>query len=107
MISAKYIDSSKTAYDFKMADGSVGTNNPNSARWKDYEDIRIAAGITPSDFVGPTAMQLWEESMLLSDQTMIPRWLEDHIQDDHGGKTANASLQKKYNDKKALRNNKP
>ena len=36
-----------------------------------------------------------------------PRYLEDHIRDDHGGVAGNASLQAKYDLKIALRNSKP
>ena len=56
---------------------------------------------------GKTALQTWTEDMANSDSTMIPRWLEDHIRDDHGGVAGNANLQAKYDAKVALRNSKP
>ena len=49
----------------------------------------------------------WALKMKASDSTMIPRWLEDHIRDDHGGVAGNANLQAKYDQKVALRNSKP
>ncbi len=54
-----------------------------------------------------SGMKKWLMDIRKSDQTMIPRWLEDHIQDDHGGTTSNATLQQKYDDKKELREDKP
>jgi len=107
MISAKYHDATKTSYHFFRTDGSEGDAYPSHARWEDIEEERIKAKITPDPYVGPTALELWKESMSQSDQTMMPRWLEDHIQDDHGGISGNATLQKKYNDKKTLRGKKP
>ena len=37
----------------------------------------------------------------------MPRYLEDHIKDDHDGVASNEFLQTKYDDKKALRATKP
>lgn len=55
----------------------------------------------------PTPMRKWELDMRSSDMTMLPRYLEDHIRDDHGGVAGNANLQAKYDQKVALRNSKP
>ena len=49
----------------------------------------------------------WSQKINESDSSMIPRWLEDHIRDDHGGVAGNAQLQAKYDAKVALRNSKP
>ena len=49
----------------------------------------------------------WETAMARSDYLLIPRWLEDHIESDHSRTSSNASLNNKYNEKKALRATKP
>lgn len=49
----------------------------------------------------------WGEQMTQSDSTLIPRWLEDHIKDDHGGLTDNPQLQAKYDAKVLLRSQRP
>jgi len=57
------------------------------------------------DIVGP--MDDWEKQMARSDSTLMPRWMEVHIEQEHGGVVADATLQQKYNDKKALRAGRP
>ena len=52
-------------------------------------------------------LKKWEKDIKASDRTMLPRYLEDHIRDDHGGVAGNAQLQAKYDAKVALRNTKP
>lgn len=54
-----------------------------------------------------SAMESWTTAIEKSDSTMIPRWLEDHIEQDHGGVTAAPDLQGRYNAKKALRAQQP
>ena len=51
-------------------------------------------------------MENWKSSMQETDHGM-PRYLEDHIKDDHDGVASNEFLQTKYDDKKALRATKP
>jgi len=51
-------------------------------------------------------MEHWKESMQGTDHGM-PRYLEDHIKDDHDGVASNEFLQAKYDEKKALRATKP
>ena len=51
-------------------------------------------------------MENWKSSMQETDHGM-PRYLEDHIKDDHDGVASNEFLQAKYDDKKALRATKP
>ena len=51
-------------------------------------------------------MENWKSSMQETDAGM-PRYLEDHIKDDHDGVASNEFLQTKYDDKKALRATKP
>ena len=52
-----------------------------------------------------TSLEQWINNMRGTDD--IPRWMEDHIRDDHGGVAGNAQLQAKYDAKVALRNTKP
>ena len=52
-------------------------------------------------------LQKWERDIKASDSSMLPRYLEDHIRDDHGGVAGNAILQAKYDAKVALRNSRP
>lgn len=56
---------------------------------------------------GKTSMQQWQEDMSKSDVSMMPRWMEVHIEHEHNGVVADATLQQKYNDKKALRAGRP
>jgi len=71
---------------------------------------------TPEEEVLADAEQETVESMLLkqwaikmkeSDKTLLPRWLEDHIEKDHGGTTTSSDLQARYDAKKALRGKRP
>ena len=52
-------------------------------------------------------MNDWVESIQLSDSTMLPRWMEDHIESEHSGIAGNPALQKRYDDKVALIATKP
>jgi hypothetical protein len=54
----------------------------------------------------PTPMETWKNDMVGTDASM-PRYLEDHIKDDHDGIAGNEFLQGKYDDKKLLRATKP
>jgi hypothetical protein len=54
----------------------------------------------------PEGYDEWKSSMQETDLGM-PRYLEDHITDDHDGVAGNEFLQAKYDDKKALRATKP
>ncbi|MDH5570587.1 MAG: hypothetical protein OEY89_02410 [Gammaproteobacteria bacterium] len=73
------------------------------------ENVRgwIGLGNIPVPPAEPTAMELWKRKMANSDVVNIPRWIEDHIESDHGGISANANLQARYNQKKLLRASKP
>jgi hypothetical protein len=51
-------------------------------------------------------MREWKEKIAETDAGM-PRYLEDHITDDHDGVAGNEFLQAKYDGKKALRLEKP
>jgi hypothetical protein len=53
-----------------------------------------------------TPMEIWVADMRGTDKGM-PRFLEDHITDDHDGVAGNEFLQGKYDNKKALRATKP
>jgi hypothetical protein len=61
----------------------------------------IDAGNTPSPFVGPSALEVWQQEMAESD-TLIPRWAEDlydglelEIRDGISAVTKNKIIQKK------------
>ena len=55
----------------------------------------------------PTPMDTWKRDMARTDRLGMPRYLEDHITDDHDGVAGNEFLQGKYDNKKALRATKP
>lgn len=48
----------------------------------------------------------WKKKMIDSD-SLMPRYLEDHLRDDHDGVAGNEFLQAKYDEKKLLRSEKP
>ena len=80
----------------------------------ELEEIEITQAEVQSAFDAHKAkvdlefpLQKWERDIKASDFTMLPRYLEDHIRDDHGGVAGNAQLQAKYDAKVALRNTKP
>ena len=50
--------------------------------------------------------QDWKDKMAQTDSGM-PRYLEDHLRDDHDGVAGNEFLQAKYDEKKALRSEQP
>ena len=52
-------------------------------------------------------MEVWLNSMNESDNSLIPRWMEDHIELEHSGVAESPALQKRYDDKVALRATKP
>jgi len=54
----------------------------------------------------PEGYDEWKESIQATDSGM-PRYLEDHIADDHDGVAGNEFLQAKFDGKKALRATKP
>lgn len=45
----------------------------------------------------------WESDLKKSDDELMPRWMEEHLKCDHGGKTMSEELQLAYNKKRALR----
>ncbi len=58
-----------------------------------------------AEYLANKPMNDWLRGMAQTDD--LPRALEDHIRDDHGGVASNAQLQAKYDAKVALRNKKP
>jgi len=60
-----------------------------------------------SSFTTDRQMVMWKDQMEISDSNLIPRWFEDHLENDHGGVSLSSELQNKYNDKKTLRATKP
>ena len=65
-----------------------------------------ATDVEEAQCLSEKPMNDWMESMQETDNGM-PRYLEDHIKDDHDGVASNEFLQTKYDDKKALRATKP
>jgi len=55
---------------------------------------------------GETDLEVWEKKMAESD-SLMPRYLEDHITDGHEGDAGNEFLQIKYDAKIKLRATKP
>ena len=51
-------------------------------------------------------MREWLQEIRATDADM-PRWMEDHISDDHGGVTGNPYQQDKYDKKRKIRARKP
>ena len=109
MISARFRDNTNTAYNFKLADGTEGTNHPDGARWAFYEQLRIDSGVAIDPFVEISGMQKWLGDMEESDRMLLPRWAEDMYdtlpQLSKDG--AAPALQSKVAQKKLLRQSKP
>jgi len=59
-----------------------------------------------STYIANAPLNQWKRDISRSDSFM-PRYLEDHITDDHDGVAGNEFLQAKYNNKKALRATRP
>ena len=59
-----------------------------------------------SKHIAEFPMNDWLGKMTKTDAGM-PRYLEDHIKDDHDGVASNEFLQVRYDDKKTLRATKP
>ena len=78
----------------------VETQREMTAEEQAVSDIIIAQELADKP------MREWKEKIAETDAGM-PRYLEDHIKDDHDGVASNEFLQTKYDDKKALRATKP
>ena len=66
----------------------------------------IDAGNTPMPYVGPTALELWEQAMAQTDSTGIPRWFEDYVTE-NSIVLAPGRAKDNYDAKVALRATKP
>ena len=77
-----------------------GVNVPFTPEEETAKDVQEAQSLSEQP------MNDWKLSMQETDHGM-PRYLEDHIKDDHDGDAGNEFLQTKYDDKKALRATKP
>ena len=44
-------------------------------------------------------MELWRDKMNDSDSTIIPRWMEDHVESEYNGIVKSSKLQEKYDSK--------
>ena len=84
-------------------------SNASTLTGIDVSDLRVVdENITEDQYCNRLNGELpWADQMAESDRTMLPRYLEDHIRDDHGGVAGNAQLQAKYDAKVALRASKP
>lgn len=51
-------------------------------------------------------LRKWKDEISATDKDM-PRWLENHLEADHGGITSNPFTQAKYDSKKEIRSRKP
>ena len=78
--------------------------NGNKVMFTDAEEI--ARDAEEATALAAKPLNKWKESIQATDADM-PRYLEDHITDDHDGVAGNEFLQAKYDDKKALRATKP
>ena len=65
-----------------------------------------ARDIEEQEEIAKQPMNDWKYKMAMTDGGM-PRFLEDHIKDDHDGVAGNEFLQAKFDGKKALRATKP
>ena len=74
-------------------------NVPFTQAEEDEQDIVDTA------YVEAKPMRDWEKLMQESDAIDMPRWLEDHIEFEHGG--ISAGRQDKYNAKKEKRTQRP
>ena len=80
-----------------VEDGTVVELSDAENKYFDDEEKRGIAAQPMND---------WKLSMQGTDSGM-PRYLEDHIKDDHDGVASNEFLQAKYDNKKDLRATKP
>lgn len=71
------------------------------------EEEEIRRDIKEKKDAESKSMNQWIEHMERSDSAVMPRWMEDHIEHDHRGKSKSDSLKESYRKKKLLRNSKP
>jgi len=81
-----------------MINGVKVMFTPEEEAFRDAEEL---------EWSNSKPLEDWKENMQRADNDMMPRYLEDHIKDDHDGVASNEFLQTKYDDKKALRATKP
>ena len=74
-------------------------------REKTAEEKTSSDTITAQELADKPMME-WKQKISGTDAGM-PRYLEDHITDDHDGVAGNEFLQVRYDDKKTLRATKP
>jgi len=91
-IHIKAINNFVTSRGWNTADYEVGFDTEEAVK------NMLESAVTP--------FEKWKEDIAESDGAM-PRYLEDHIKDDHDGIAGNEFLQGKYDEKKLLRATKP
>ena len=96
--------------------GAIKSLRDSAEQIYSAEDIEVAEGTDSEiatmidakevaiDLAHP--LQKWKRDIAQTDSGM-PRYLEDHITDDHDGVASNEFLQVRYDDKKTLRATKP
>ena len=96
--------------------GAIKSLRDSAEQIYSAEDIEVAEGTDSEiatmidakevaiDLANP--MDTWKRTMAKSDSS-IPRYLEDHIKDDHDGVASNEFLQVKYDAKIKLREERP
>ena len=74
--------------------------------WSASESGEVVTVTEPVGWQLEQDMKTWKHEIAGTDAGM-PRFLEDHIKDDHDGVASNEFLQGKYDEKKTLRATKP
>ena len=115
-----------SAYIQKISDGTISLSVSsqtieNPAHLATLKEFITSRGLSLADYKiadatedeiqamiqsAKTPMEVWQVKMRGTDGRM-PRYLEDHITEDHDGVASNEFLQAKYDDKKTLRATKP
>jgi len=78
----------------------------NGVRRNFTPDEETARDAEEAQELADSPMDTWKEKIAETDSSM-PRYLEDHIKDDHDGVASNEFLQDKYDAKITLRATKP
>lgn len=69
--------------------------------------VKVVVRYEVRDLTRVELVDRWERRMVMSDDELISRALEDHLEADHGGRSASPELQRRYDDKKTLRTARP
>ena len=83
---------------FNNVDGEKIPFTKREEKQRDHEEKQVAKN---------RSMDVWISKMELSDDELMSRNTEEHIEHDHRGKTKSSELLKHYKKKKQLRASKP